>query len=230
MSFYIFLFALYHVVILLQSLPCCTTIRTLVLAYICSVQKEQKTRKRTQIYSIMKKQIIFAALALGAFVLGSNNVNAQASATTTVNLILSDVISIDAGSVSNGGVVDFNYVTATDYNTAKNVTVPNSLIVTSSKNFDVKVKAEGANFVNGTNLIPVAVLQVKAVTGGTIGGTLNAITLTTSDQVLVTNATLGAQKSLSIDYSISAVNAQTVLLGKAAGTYTQKVKYTATAL
>ena len=68
------------------------------------------------------------------------------------------------------------------------------------------------------------------MTGGTMAGTLNDITLSTEDQVLVTNATLGAKKSLSIDYSISAENAQNVLLGKEAGTYTQKVTYTATAL
>ncbi|KVV15128.1 peptidoglycan-binding protein LysM [Flavobacterium sp. TMP13] len=181
----------------------------------------------------MKKQIVIAALALGAFVFGTTNAAAQTvsnPASTTVNLKLSDVISIDAGSVAAGGIVDFNYLTSDDYNTAKNVTVANSLIVTSSKNFDVKVKAEAANFVNGTNNIPVDVLQVQAVTGGTMGGTLKTVTLSAVDQVLVSNATLGAKRSLSIDYSISAVKASTVLLGKPAGTYTQKVKYTATAL
>ena len=180
----------------------------------------------------MKKQIVIATVALGAFFFTTNNAQAQApvSVATNVNIILSDVISIDAGSVANSGSVDFNYVAATDYNSAKNVTVANSLIVTSSKNFDVKVKAEGPNFVSGTNLIPVNVLQVKAVEDGTMGGTKNDITLSTADQTLVTNATLGAQKSLSIDYSISAVKAQTILLGKPVGTYTQKVTYTATAL
>lgn len=181
----------------------------------------------------MKKQIVIAALALGAFIFGTSNAQAQATsnaASTTVNLILSDVISIDAGSVASNGVVDFNYVTSADYNTAKNVTVANSLIVTSSKNFDVKVKAGGADFTNGTNKIPVDVLKIQAVTGGSMVGTLNTITLSTTDQKLVSNATLGAQKSLSIDYSISAVKAQTVLLGKPAGTYKQTVTYTATAL
>ena len=162
----------------------------------------------------MKKSIIIATLALGAFVLGTNNIHAQVGAnsnpsSTTVNLILADVISIDQGSVSSGGLVYFNYTNTTDYNTAKNVTVENSLIVTSSRNFDVKV---------------------KAVAGGTMAGGFNEITLSNEDQVLVSEATLGARKSLSIDYSISAENASTVLLGKTPGTCTQKVKYTATAL
>ena len=179
----------------------------------------------------MKKQIIISALALGAFVLGTNYSQAQSNpVSTTVNIILSDIISIDEGSLASEGVVDFNYVTTTDYNSAKNVTVENSLIVTSSKNFDVKVKAEGENFINGSNLIPVNVLQVKAVAGGSMVGSFNEITLSNEDQILVDNATLGARKSLSIDYSISAEKAQTVLLGKEPGTYTQRVTYTATAL
>lgn len=183
----------------------------------------------------MKKQIIIAVAVIGAFVLGINNAQAQVGAnsnpvSTTVNISLADVISIDEGSVASNGVVDFNYSNTTDYNSAKNVTVENSLIITSSRNFDVKVKAEGDNFESGTRVIPLEVLQVKAVTGGTMGGTFNEIILSNEDQVLVGNATLGARKSLNIDYSISAFNAQTVLLGKDPGTYTQQVKYTATSL
>ena len=182
----------------------------------------------------MKKQIIIAAFTLGAFVLGTTQTQAQTgtnsnAAKTTVNLILADVISIDSGAAV-GGVVDFNYTTSADYNNAKNVTVAESLVITSSKNFDVKVKADGPNFVNGTNNIPVNVLQIKAATGGTMVGTFLPITLSIVDQKLVGNATLGAKKSLSIDYSISAEKAPTVLLGKPAGTYTQEVTYTATAL
>jgi hypothetical protein len=195
-------------------------------------KRNKKQDKKTQIYIVMKKQIVIAALALGAIVLGTNTIQAQATTpSTTVNIILADVISIDAGSAATNGIVDFNYATSTDYNNAKNVMVPSSLVVTSSKNFTVKVKANGTNFMNGTNVIPVDVLQIKAVTGGTmVGGTLNTIMLSVADQVLVANATLGAAKTLNIDYSISAIKAQTVLLGKAPGTYTQKVTYSATAL
>lgn len=180
----------------------------------------------------MKKQIIIAALSLGAIALGSNQVLAQNSeqASTSVNIILADVISMDVGAASSGGAVDFNYVNTTDYNSSKNVTVPNSLVIISSKNFDVKVKSEGANFVSGANVIPVDVLQVKAIAGGSLTGTLNEVTLSTTDQALVSNASSGAKQSLNIAYSISAEKASKVLLGKPKGTYTQKITYTATAL
>ena len=180
----------------------------------------------------MKKQNAIAALTFGAIALGINPVLAQNSeqVNTAVNIILADVIAMDIGTVASRGTVDFNYVDTTDYNSSKNVTVPNSLVIISSKNFDVKVKSEGANFVSGANVIPVDILQVKAVAGGSLIGTMNEVTLSTTDQVLVGNASSGAKQSLNIAYSISAEKASTVLLGKPAGTYTQTVTYTATAL
>ena len=180
----------------------------------------------------MKKQIVIAALTLGAIGLGISPVQGQQSdqVGTSVNITLADVISIDEGSVASEGAVEFNYVNTTDYNSSKNVTVPNSLVIISSKNFDVKVKSEGANFVSGANIIPVDVLQVKAVAGGTIVGTLKEVTLSTAAQVLVSNATLGSKQTLNISYSISAEKASKVLLGKPLGSYMQKVTSTATAL
>lgn len=180
----------------------------------------------------MKKQIIIATFSLGAIALGTNQVLAQNSeqVSKSVNIILSDVIAMDIGSAASEGIIDFNYGSTKDYNSSKNVTVPNSLVIISSKNFDVKVKSEGSHFVSGGNVIPVDILQVKAIPGGSLMGILNEVTLSTTDQVLVSNASLGAKQSLNIDYSISAEKASKVLLGKPQGTYTQKITYTATAL
>ena len=186
----------------------------------------------TKFIHIMKKQIFIAALSLGAIVLGTDKVLAQNSeqVNTTVNIILADVIAMDVGTAASEGAVDFNYGSTNDYNSSKNVTVPNSLVIISSKNFDVKIKSEGANFVNGANVLPVDILQVKAIPGGSLVGTLNEVTLSTADQLLVSNASSGAKQSLNIAYSISAEKASKVLLGKPKGTYTQKIIYTATAL
>ncbi|CAD0218150.1 Peptidoglycan-binding protein LysM [Chryseobacterium sp. JV274] len=181
---------------------------------------------------IMKKQIFITALSLGAITIGTNRVLAQNSekVSTSVNIILADVIAMDIGTDASEGAVDFNYGSTKDYNSSKNVTVPNSLVIISSKNFDVKVKSEGTHFVSGANVIPVDILQVKAIPGGSLVGTLNEVTLSTTDQVLVSNASLGTKQSLNIAYSISSENASKVLLGKPQGTYTQKITYTATAL
>lgn len=186
----------------------------------------------TYILDNLRTRFVIAAIGLAATILGSQHMKAQGGeqAVTSVNIILADVISVDVESVASVSSVDFNYAGTADYNSAKNVTVPNSLVVISSRNFDVKVKSEGANFVSGTNTIPVDVLQVKAVPGGTLQGTMNEVTLSTADQVLVSNAGLGSKQSLNIAYSISAKKAANVLLGKPKGTYVQKIIYTATAL
>ncbi|MCD1116560.1 peptidoglycan-binding protein LysM [Chryseobacterium turcicum] len=180
----------------------------------------------------MKKPIFITALSLAAIALGTDLVLAQNSGqvSKSVNIILADVIAMDIGSLASEGSIDFNYGSTADYNSSKNVTVPNSLVIISSKNFDVKVKSEGTHFVSGTNVIPVDILQVKAIPGGSLAGTLNEVTLSPTDQVLVSNASLGTKQSLNIDYSISAEKASKVLLGKPQGTYRQKITYTATAL
>ena len=181
----------------------------------------------------MKRQIAIFALTLGAIVLGTDNVQAQNhTATTTVNITLNDVISIDAGSTAIGGVVGFNYVTAEDYNTEKTVAQATALKVTSTKNFNVKVKAGAANFINGTYSIPVNVLTIKAAAAaGTMGGTKSAVVLSDEDQTLVANAPKGSAQTLNLDYVIPAIESSSAkILGKPAGTYTQTVIYTATAL
>ena len=181
----------------------------------------------------MTKQILRSALTFGAIILGINTVHAQnTTATTTVNITLSDVISIDTGSTAIGNNVDFVYTTAADYNSDQTVTKANSLKVTSTKNFNVKVKAGGSNFVSGSNSIPVNVLTIKAAaSAGTMGGTKTAVVLSTVDQNLVTNAPLGSALTLNLDYLIPASKSSSAdILGKPAGTYTQTVTYTATAL
>jgi hypothetical protein len=178
----------------------------------------------------MKKQLIMAIVSLGGLLSGTINTQAQSNSTVAnANLILADVISFDSGA-SVGGAVDFNYVTSADYNSAKTAVIPLSLVITSSKNFDIKVKAGGVHFLNGSNSIPLNVLKIKAVIGGTMIGSFRTIVLSTADQKLVKNALKGSKKSLSIEYSISAAKATAVLLGKPAGTYKQTITYTATTL
>jgi hypothetical protein len=181
----------------------------------------------------MTKQIVITALTFGAMILGTNNIQAQnTTATTTVNITLNDVISIDAGSAAIGGTVAFNYVTAADYNSDQTITKANSLKVTSTKNFNVKAKAGGPTFVNGLNSIPVDVLTIKAAAApGNMGGTKTDVVLSAGEKNLVANAPLGSALTLNLDYTIPAAKSSSSdILGKPAGTYTQTVTYTATVL
>ncbi len=179
----------------------------------------------------MKNSIIIAAFALGAFVFGTNQAQAQEEATTTVNITLADVISIDATSSANNGVVNFEYTTAEHYNNGLPAeTQESALIVTSTKNFNVTVKAGGKDFKDGANKIPVDVLTIQA-TGGTMGGAKQTVVLSDKEQTLVGDADLGSELTIDFNYEIPAEKSSSSdILGKPAGTYTQTVTYTATAL
>ena len=180
----------------------------------------------------MKKQIVFAVLTIGAIVLGTNNIKAQKTSTaaTTVKMVLADVISMEAPAATQ---VTFTYDNAAAYNADQKQSVVDNLKVTSTKSFGIEVKADGANFISGANIIPVTVMTVKPVAGGTkaMGGTLSDVPLTTVAAPLVTGAAKGSQVTLNIDYFIpSTESSSDKILGKPAGTYTQTVTYTATAL
>ena len=183
----------------------------------------------------MKKSFAITALTFVAIALGTNNVHAQtapAAATATVSIKLQDVISIDPGSAAISETVNFVYNAAADYFADQTISKANSLKVTSTKSFDVKVKAEQSAFKSGSHEIPVNVLTIKPSTAsGTMGGTKNTVVLSTNDQTLVSGAALGSELTLNLDYTIPAAKAKsTDILGKPAGTYTQKVIYTATTL
>jgi len=178
----------------------------------------------------MKKQIIIATLALGAFAFGTSHVQAQAK--TTGNITLAEVISIDPQSAAVDGVVNFKYLTAEAYNQDQNWNVPTSLIVTSTKAFDINVKANGPNFLGDSYNIPLDVLTIKPVLGGTttMTGSQTDVILSETVQQLITGADIGSRVVLELDYFIpKSKSTSTDILGKPKGTYTQTVTYTATA-
>lgn len=182
-------------------------------------------------HRVMKIKIFILAFSI-VFLYSDFMARGQnATATTTVNLVLADVLSIHPGSVANGNSVDLNFNSVEDYNSGKIATIPNSLIITFSKAFDIRVKANGANFEGGTNSIPVEVLTIQRNQSSTITGNSNSIILSTEDQVLINAADVGYGLNLDLDYIIPADRSSSPdILGKPAGTYTQTVTYSATAL
>lgn len=177
------------------------------------------------------KNRFFIATTIICVLLGTTySVEAQ-EAKTRINIVLADVLSIEAGSVASGGVVDFHYETVADYNSEKMTTVPNSLIITFTKAFDLKVKANGSSFENGAYLIPVDVLTIKRNESSNMTGTSSPIILSTQDQVLVSSAGHGSRLTLDLDYLIPQSRSSSPdILGKPSGTYTQEVTYTISAI
>jgi hypothetical protein len=181
-------------------------------------------------FKLALEPISVSALMTGFFLLFSIFIHAQ-EATTTVHIILADVLSIDSESAANGGSVDFIYENVADYNSQKIATVAKSLVITFSKPFDVKVKANGSFFESGSNTIPLDVLTIRRNTSSTVSGISTPIVLSTQDQVLVSGAALGAKLHLNLDYIIpQSKSSSNSILGKPSGTYTQTVTYSASAL
>ena len=167
---------------------------------------------------------------LGFLFLSTTVLKAQ-EASTSINIILADVLSIHPESAANGGSIDFMYQTVADYNSEKIATVPKSLIITFSKDFDVRVKADGEYFESGSNVIPINVITIRKNESSTISGTSTPVVLSTTDQILIGGAALGSKLQVDLDYIIPASKSSSDdILGKPAGNYTQKVIYTATAL
>ncbi|MAP80381.1 MAG: peptidoglycan-binding protein LysM [Aequorivita sp.] len=177
-----------------------------------------------------KQQLVLLIIGVFGLFFGNSNLQAQ-QATTTINLVLNDVIAIDPESAANGGNVNFNYEDIHDYNSEKTNNVPNSLIITFSKPFDLKVRANGTHFENGSNSIPVDVLTVKLNESSSIEGNSAPVVLSTSDQVLISGVGSGSKLNLDLDYIIPQERSSSSdILGKPSGSYTQQVTYTATAL
>lgn len=183
-----------------------------------------------RIFTVHLKKTGNLIAILSLLVMSSTSIQAQ-EASTSINIILADVLSIHPESAANGGSIDFTYQTVEDYNSEKIATVPKSLVITFSKDFDVRVKANGEYFESGNNVIPINVITIRENESSTLGGTSTPVVLSTSDQILIGGASLGSKLQLDLDYIIPASKSSSDdILGKPAGSYSQTVIYTATAL
>lgn len=182
----------------------------------------------------MKKFAIITILVIGIIAFTSKDAKAQNHvATTNIKINLTDVISIDNERGAIGGLVKFKYATADDYESTKSSHEPTSLIVTSTKNFDIDVKANGEHFEKGGDRIPVNVLTIKPVKKGIkpVTGKHSKIVLSAANQKLISSSEIRGRLMLELDYEIPQTKSSSPdMMGKPPGTYTQTVVYTATAL
>lgn len=182
-----------------------------------------------EIALVHNNKIILFLIVLISFFSYTTAMGQEAS--TTVNIVLADVFSIDSESNAIDGSVNFTYNSVEDYNSEQTVTIANSLVLTFSKPFDIKVRAEGPHFENGDHKIPVNVITIRPNSSSTVSGTFVPIELSNANQILVEGSALGSKLNLDIDYVIPQSKASsTDIIGKPAGTYKQIVIFSATAL
>ncbi|MGN7785455.1 hypothetical protein ACTJIJ_13085 [Niabella sp. 22666] len=126
--------------------------------------------------------------------------------------------------------VNFSYGSLADYQTSKSVNMPNHLLITNNKNYEVYIKSGAANFTRNSiaTSIPASIVQVENGTGETV---VTGRTLSTTSQSIITNAGAIINRQLSLKYTIPA--SQTLqFLGKQTGTtpYILNVIYSFTSL
>lgn len=159
----------------------------------------------------------------------SNTAQAQASASfspVTVNVKLADAIGIEAS--AGAASILFEYNGISDYNADKSATVAKQFKVTSTRSYNLSVKASG-DFVGSApeKTLALNILRVSAKKNSeTVFPTETAIS-SSSGTVLVS----GATPTLAADYDIAyKILSSSELVGKDAGTYTTTLTYTVTAL
>ncbi len=126
--------------------------------------------------------------------------------------------------------VNFSYGSLADYQTTKSVNMPNHLLITNNKNYEVYVKSGAAYFTRNSiaTTIPASIVQIENGTGET---GVTGRTLSTTSQSIITNAAAIINRQLSLKYTIPA--SQTLqFLGKQTGTtpYILNVIYSFTSL
>lgn len=163
--------------------------------------------------------------------------NAQSSTTETeqvdVNLVNVIVLKFTSTGTETGSAVNLPISTLANYTSGVESAVQ-QLTASSTKNFAITVKANAANFTytgsytSGTTMPVSGKLNLRVTanaTGGSIASPFSAYsTLTSTNQNLINAATLGQNKTFSVQYQA------TPGFGYPAGTYTTQIVYTATQL
>lgn len=142
------------------------------------------------------------------------------SGTTIVNIKLNPMQAI----VVNHDVVNLEYTTLEDYNDGVATLKENHLTVYSVGGFIVNVKSNG-DFENGSNSIPASDVKITATPAGVSPGDFSPVTLSTTENSLITSTTGGFEKNYNVNYSNKVAGDAFAYAAKEGGTYTAVVTY-----
>lgn len=152
--------------------------------------------------------------------------------TTNLHVVLSALLSIQV----NDADVSLTYTTLADYQAGVTTTKTGHLTVSSLLPYTIKLKVNTATLpgtATPANTVDPSIVQVLLPTGGNNTGfgsaTVTTIaSLSTTAAALITSAPPALAKLLDVQYSISASNTLTGILGKPADDYKSTITYTIT--
>jgi 16S rRNA A1518/A1519 N6-dimethyltransferase RsmA/KsgA/DIM1 with predicted DNA glycosylase/AP lyase activity len=174
----------------------------------------------------MKKLLLLSITACALLVSSVQQAKAQATDVTsavTVNITLSDAISIDLSGVTPS-TVNFVYANAADYAASKTVLKPGQLTVVSNKPYNISVAATGSFTGSGTETLALGIVSVAVVSPASGTPTARALT----GGIILANAAATTTQAFDVSYTIADASS---LIAVPAGTYSNAtVIYTATQL
>ncbi|GAA4308715.1 hypothetical protein [Compostibacter hankyongensis] len=175
----------------------------------------------------MKKCFLYT-MVLPAILLGLHQTakGQNTTGTTTLKIRLVDALNITV----NQSEVELAFETAGDYQAGKQVLMANHLTVSSNQAYSLNVKAADADL-PGTASGNAATIAANTVSvtlqSGDLGNDPTPVTLSTTDQQLVTEATPVMNKNIDVEYAIpGTVSSTDAILGKPADTYHTTLTYT----
>ena len=151
----------------------------------------------------LKSLLSVTALAFVGLVFSATAAQAQlTSGNAIVTVTVADVLALQ---VANPAVA-LSLGSVTDLANGSTFTATAQLVANSNRAFDIKVKSDGnlvGTLTAAGSSIPIANLRVQA--SPTLANTFTtALTMSSSDQLLITNATAGLAKAYDVKYSMVA--------------------------
>lgn len=150
----------------------------------------------------MKTRKITLLLAVAFVLFGAQTIKAGGPTETdqvTLNIKLHPIQTL----VVNGSKeVDLNYTTKENYDQGVTVTQDNHLTFYSTGAFDINVKSEGTELKGKLGNIELSDVTIKATKGsvGIVDATYETITLSNSDNTLVTSNKGGVNQNVTVEY------------------------------
>jgi hypothetical protein len=166
---------------------------------------------------------VLSALAFAAVGIGFSASSAHAQLNSGTTIVTVTVVDILALTVSVPAV-PISMGTLTEYQSGSGFTAPAQLVASSNQPYDVKVKSNGdlvGTLTAAGSSIPISNIMVQSspTTAGTFG---TAVNLSSTDQVLISNAAAGMAKTYDVKYSTAANNAAFYVKG---GAYAATLTY-----
>jgi len=179
------------------------------------------------------KKILLSGVCTAAFVLLFNVVNAQETATSNLNVHITEQLKVDFGDGSGGigsGDVDLYFNTPEDYVNGVKATKNGHLLITSTKGYTVDVNTQTTTLTgSGSTSIAADAIKVKLLSTNSsdILGNTTGLNLASAAGHFITSAPATTKSAIDVEYFTTPGDQRFVGVG--AGTYTTKIVYTVTA-